>query len=510
MTNIQRTNLPEGGEPHPPGKSTSHTPAHGGSTEDGQAEQAQSRLVAIVESSEDAIVGLDLNGTILDWNLGAEELYGYSADEVKGKSAAVLIPPDLADELGSILALIKRGERVRRYETVRLRKDGHPIDVSLSVSPIRDSAGGIVGVSWIAHDVTERKVAREERSRLIAILEATPDFVGIADIDGNVVYMNQAARRMVSIREDEDTSGRHVRDNHPDWAFQLIMGEARETAIREGHWRGENAVLAPDGREIPVSMILLAHKDADGTPRFISTISRDITERKRAERLREEYVRTISHDLRTPLTAVLGTAQLLKRSLASETEVGERVIANAETIVEAAKRMNAMIDDLVESARLEAGQLRLEPSPIELSSFMAVLLERDLTLHDRRRVRLDIEETLPPVKADAQRLERILMNLITNALKYSPASSEIVARAEKTGEQVTVSVTDSGQGIPAEDQPHVFDRYYRSETVRKTGGVGLGLYIARMLVEAHGGSICVESQVGLGSTFFFTLPLATG
>ncbi len=349
-----------------------------------EAAEAQARLAAIVESSEDAIIEKALDGIITNWNPAAQRLYGYSAAEVIGKCISVIFPPDRSEELAFILEKIRRGERVEHYETVRQRKDGSRVDVLIAVSPVRNVAGRIVGVATTAHDITELRALQEQR---------------------------------------------------------------------------------------------------------------------------EDLVRMVSHDLRSPLTAVQGQAQLLARMLVRSGQDG-RLRQSAEAIFTSARRMNSMIQDLVDMARIESRQLQLKTRPLGLRSFVADLRQRLEDVLDLERLRVEIPVDLPPVSADPNRLERILTNLLSNALKYSPSNTEVVLMARRTDGEVVVSVIDQGVGIAAQDRVRIFDRYYRARGARQAEGLGLGLFITRMLVEAHGGRIWVESEPGKGSRFSFTLSLA--
>lgn len=167
-----------------------------------------------------------------------------------------------------------------------------------------------------------------------------------------------------------------------------------------------------------------------------------------------------------------------------------------------------MIQDLVDTARLEAGHLELKKQPTSLEHFMYGLLERATGAVDAQRIRMEVPAGLSPVLADPNRLERIVMNLLSNALKYSPAESTVLVTAESRDGEATVSIADQGEGIAPEDLPHIFERFYRARSAREAQGAGLGLYITKMLVEAHGGRIWVRSELGKGSTFYFTLPAA--
>jgi PAS domain S-box-containing protein len=234
---------------------------------------------------------------------------------------------------------------------------------------------------------------------------------------------------------------------------------------------------------------------------------RRASELREVQRVREESARAISHDLRTPLAAIQGYAQLILRSPAR----AERVQKGAEVIVDSAKRMAALIQDLVDSVRLESGQLALRLEPLDLNSLLFGLQDRLDHGEGAERLQVGLDEAVPPVLADERRLERVLLNLVGNALKYSEPPSKVTLNAHQKGGEVVVLVGDQGPGIPKAVQPHLFEQYYRyRESSGEREGLGLGLYIAKGLVEAHGGRIWVESEEGKGSTFGFTLPVVSG
>jgi signal transduction histidine kinase len=250
-----------------------------------------------------------------------------------------------------------------------------------------------------------------------------------------------------------------------------------------------------------------------------ATRSKDVTERKRMEAEREGlmaeremFLHTISHDLRTPLTVIQGYAQLLRDTLERE-GCGESSGLMCDEVLKGAQRMNRMIEELVDMARLEGGKLVPKVSALPLDAFVQQLLGRLQGVRlkgclETDRLTVEIPVDLPPVLVDPDLLERILLNLLSNAMKYSPPESPIRLQARRTDGEVLVSVVDQGIGIAPEDQPRLFERFCRPKGVRRADSVGLGLYITRMLVEAHGGRIRVESELGKGSTLSFTLPLA--
>lgn len=222
------------------------------------------------------------------------------------------------------------------------------------------------------------------------------------------------------------------------------------------------------------------------------------------EALRDEYVQTISHDLRAPLTVIQGHAQMIQRA----GEGGDLVRKSADAIVTGARRMDAMIQDLVDATRLESGQLQLKLTPVDMRSFLLDLCERLRGGTGGERIRVDLPESVGVVRADVNRLERVLMNLITNALKYSHPDTQVTVALTQGRQDVVVSVSDQGPGIPPEELPLLFQRFHRApQTGNHREGLGLGLYITRGLVEAHGGRIRAKSRPGQGSVFEFTIPL---
>lgn len=233
-------------------------------------------------------------------------------------------------------------------------------------------------------------------------------------------------------------------------------------------------------------------------------VCRDVTELRALERLKQDYVSLISHDLRNPLSAILIMAEVLQNR--PEQQCSGDSAGYLHSIQCEAERMDAMIRDLLESARLESGGVGLRRAPTDLLGLVTVLRERIGRDSARVHVRTDREGAISHVPADSARLERVIMNLVTNALKYSAPGSPVTIRVEPAPGEVRVSVADQGCGIASGDLPHVFDRFFRVTRSDHTEGVGLGLYISRMIVQEHGGRIWAESVVGEGSTFTFTLP----
>ncbi len=372
-----------------------------------QAEHARFRLAAIVESSDDAILSKTLEGIITSWNAGATRLFGYTAEEMIGRSILTLVPPELHSEESDILAKLGRGERVEHYETRRVAKDGSSVEVSLTVSPVRDITGAVVGASKIARDIGGLRRTMVEREQLL-----------------------------VSERN------------------------ARAEAERLGH-------------------------------------------------LKDEFLATLSHELRTPLTAIMGWATLLRRHGMLP---AEQVSAGIETIYRNAKAQAQIIDDLLDMSRIVSGKIRLQTEAVDLMELVQGAVDGTRPTADARQIRIDLllarEAVL--VAADAGRLQQVLWNLLTNAVKFTPGGGRIVVSVKLIGNRAEVRVQDSGIGIKPEFLPHVFERFRQADgsTTRAHGGLGLGLSIVRNLVELHGGTVTVQSQgEGKGALFTVLLPV---
>jgi len=363
--------------------------------------------------------------------------------------------------------------------------------------------------------VADRVASSIERGRIAAEIEAMfgaiPDALVVYAPDGAIVRLNGAAERILGY-----TPADHVRalaERMSALALRTLDGQpvdpneaAVARALRGEVVLGQLLVLSPPGRNPVIASVSAAPvRDAQRLLGAVATIT-DVTALHELQQQQEDILRAVSHDLRLPLTTILLQAQRTQRLLARAGQQADGLAA----IVTATRRMSAMIQDLVESARLGAGQLHLDRQPLPLGAFLEEVLDRVADALDTRRVTLVVEPSLPSVCADAHRLERVFVNLVSNALKYSEPETEVTVSVRRDAESVSVSVQDRGSGMAPEDVTRLFERFYRARSSRKAEGLGLGLYITRMLVEAHGGTIRAESTLGEGSRFTFTLPLSTG
>jgi two-component system, sensor histidine kinase len=476
----------------------------------------RAELAAIVESLDEAIIGKTLEGTVTSWNLGAERLYGYTADEVIGRSIVMIAPPGRQSEVTEIMARLEGGERVPPFETVRRHKDGRLIPIRLSVSPIKDPSGRTIGSASISRDLTAQKQAesalRASQQQAIEILESISDGFYTLDREERLTYVNRRTEELWG-RRREEVLGRPFRDVFPEVTGTHTYQE-HQRAAREGRPIEYQTFSPIVGRWIEVNIY--------PSPTGMTVYFRDITGRKQAEeaaqaavRVRDEVLSAVSHDLRNPLTAIKGQAQLMKRwamrrDLSNETEV---LLRGVQQIDAAATRMSTWIDELLDVTRLQLG----EELPLRLAATDLVGLVRQ-AVHDNQQtthghaLRLELPESPLVGEYDAARLRRVVENLLSNAIKYSPAGGEITVSLEQhqdgDGVWAVLRVRDRGMGIPECDQPHIFERFHRAGNVAgRIAGTGLGLAGSCRIVQQHGGSISVDSREQQGSTFTVRLPL---
>jgi PAS domain S-box-containing protein len=370
----------------------------------------------------------------------------------------------------------------------------------------------------LQQEIVERERAQREQARIAAVLEATSDFAGFANMQGKTLYLNRAGRKLMGFTDDEDVSAITISDYHPPEITEMIVNQAVPSAAREGTWSGETILRTRNRGEIPVSQVLIAHRDNNGRMEFLSTIMRDLSERKQAEQTRlelalqkervelfKEFLSNISHDLKTPLTVINTSLELLKR-----TQDPERQREKMDNIEQQTVLLEKYIQDLLVLSRLDhAPELSLAPTDLnqmlnEIRARLAPAFEDKMMT-----LKLELDAAIPRVLADHQELYRALTNLVENAVQYTPNGGSVMVQTSLDDNKVIARISDTGIGIAAKDLAHIFDRFYRAEDARqlRVKGTGLGLAIVKRIVEIHHGDIEVESTPGVGTAFRVSLPI---
>jgi PAS domain S-box-containing protein len=522
-----------------------------------RVQDAERWLAAIVESSDDAIVGETLRGIITSWNAGATRVFGYEAEEAIGKPIAFLAWPGEEGQLESFLEKLRRGERVDHFEVSRKHKSGRKIVVSLSLSPILDKNGVIVGIAKIARDVTDKKAAAEAlvasefrvrdlveqearaRAETLAerrfreLIENAPDAIIQVDSTGGIVIANRTAETMFGYTREE-LAAKGVDVLVPDAKRASHAGHRKDFASA-GKTRPmglglELLAQRKDGTKFPVEISLSPVSKESGT--HVTAVIRDVTERKQNEqrvqalqesymaelqarqqeaerlnRLKSEFMASISHELRTPLHTIIGFAELLGEETEwTLVEKQKRFLHHIQTDSE---HLLGLINDVLDLSRIEAGGLQLHTEPILLRAIVSEVAASLRPYASSRGVLLREGNNLELlVSADPLRLRQILSNLLNNGVKFTKAGGEVSVDAVMDGAFVRIAVADTGIGIAAEECSRIFDKFYQVgfTPVGVREGTGLGLAICRQLIEMQGGRIWVESEPAKGSRFNFTLP----
>ena len=357
-------------------------------------EQKQAMLSAIVANSDDTIISKTLHGIITSWNPAAERMFGYSEDEVLGLHISLIIPPDRLDEETYIIGQIAQGNRVEHFETLRVARDGRLIPISLSISPIKDRNGVVIGASKIARDISEQIAAHQENARL----------------------------------------------------YEQV---------------------------------------------------KELNDRK------DEFIGLASHELKTPLTSISGYLQILGKMVTDEK--ARLFVGKARQQV---KKLSALVSDLLDVSKIEAGKLRLSVEQFDIGQVLKDAIE--LLSYGNNNYAISLETDLNEllVTGDPHRVEQVIVNLLTNAIRYSPGADRIIIYLSREQHEVKVGIRDFGVGIAPKELKDIFSRFYRVDDANPNiSGLGIGLYLSHEIVTRHNGRIWAESEPGVGSTFWFTLPM---
>ena len=525
--------------------------------------ERRARLAAIVDNSDDAIVSKTLKGIITSWNKAAGRLFGYTEKEAVGKHISLIIPPSRLSEEEFIINEVRGGRRVDHFETLRLAKDGREVQVSITISPVMDENGNIIGASKIARDISKQKEYEAALQRytqkvetlntigklisesldieviLQKVTDATTSAIGAAF---GAFFYNQVDDKGESYMlftlsgvEKEAFEGfgmpRNTEVFHPTFSGEGVL---RVDDIKKDPRYGKNAPHfgMPKGH-LPVTSYLAVpvvsqsgnvigglffghpepakftqdHEDLVVSIAVQAAISIDNARLYEQVRLlnekKDEFIGLASHELKTPLTSINGYLQIIDR-LKTDEERGKFVGKTIQQV----RKLSGLVNDLLDVSKIEAGKLQMTKVTFDLLEIIRDAIELMQYTNDKCTILLetDVDECL--VEADSERMEQVVINLLSNAVKYSQGDGNIIVKLNKTNKEVTVSVQDFGIGIAANKLAHIFSRFYRVEDLNPNiSGLGIGLYLCQEIILRHSGKIWAESELGTGSTFHFSLPL---
>jgi PAS domain S-box-containing protein len=496
------------------------------------AEAASSRLAAIVESSSDAIIGKTLDGRITNWNAAAQRMFGHSEAEAVGQHIQMLIPPELQAEEVRILGELSHGHPIQPFDTVRLTRDGDRLDVSITISPIRDGSGHLVGASKIARDVSVQRRAenalRSSEERLRFTLESAR--IGDWELDLSTGAVQHSLRHDQCFGYSEPPADwsfdRFLGHVHPDeraevaQGFHLAVAELRD-------WRIQCRVIWPDASVHWISVHGSVQRNGAKAIRMLGIVI-EITEQKLAEdarlkaqrleaenqqiqeanRLKSQFVANMSHELRTPLNAVIGFADLLHSGLVKpDSPKHQEFLGHIGT---SGRHLLQLINDVLDLSKVESGKFDFFPEPVDMAALLQEVQSVLLTAIQRKGicVATEIAPDLSDLTLDPARLKQVLYNYLSNAIKFSTTGGRVTVRVLAEGaEHFRIEVEDDGIGISAADLPRLFTEFQQLDSgySKQHQGTGLGLALTRRLVEAQGGQVGVRSTAGVGSVFHVVL-----
>jgi PAS domain S-box-containing protein len=500
-------------------------------------EKSEKWLSTTLASIGDAVIATDMNGAVSFMNPVAQSLTGWTIDDARGKSMDLVF--DIVNKEtrrpveNPVKKVFREGKVVGLADhTILLSKGGKEFDIEDSAAPITADTGAALGVVLVFRDITDKKLAEQETSRqkdlFQLILSTVTDGVVVADTNGKFLLFNSAAERFLGVGAVNETPDKWSDEYGvflPDGTTPYPSSEL--PLVRA--MRGENVDAAelfirntnvPDGRLLSITGRPLRGDDTALKGGVV--VLHDVTLQKRAQealihakeqaertsQFKDQFLSTMSHELRTPLNAVLGFSDLLADERYGPLNEKQRRYINH--IHTGGKHLLSLISDILDLSKIEAGRMELALESLSVESAFAEVLSVMQPLADKKSQELStIVEHGLAVRADSTRFKQVLMNLLGNAVKFTPTGGRIELAARLFDGRVRVEVRDNGPGIPPDEQQRIFEAFYRlRESGKKSEGTGLGLAITQRLVELHGGELSLDSQLGQGSCFYFTLPTA--
>jgi PAS domain S-box-containing protein len=528
-----------------------------------QATEKRAILAAIVDTSDDTIVSKTLKGIITSWNKAAEKMFGYTEREAVGKHISLIIPPDRLDEETHIISEIIKGNTIDHFQTVRVAKDGRTVPISVTISPVIDSNGKIIGASKIARDISEQQTAHETVRRYTERLEIvnaiTETISEELDLNKILQKVTDATTRLTgaqfgaffynNIDDNGESLMLYTLSGAPKEAFENF-GMPRNTDVFKFTFNGEGVVRVADitkddryGHNAPyygmppghlpvvsylavpvvsrsgsiIGGLFFGHPEPDKFTQEHEDIVTSIAgqaaigidnailyeEVKKLNEKKDEFIGLASHELKTPLTSISGYLQIINRL--SNNESTQKFVDK--TILQV-KKLSSLVSDLLDVSKIEAGKLQLTKEEFDIRAVVDNAIE--LIHYSIGNYQISLETNIDSLimTGDPDRIEQVLINLLNNAIKYSPGNNKVELSLSRTDTEVKISVKDFGIGIAPDKLTKIFSRFYRIEGSNHTiSGLGIGLYLSYEIITRHNGKLWVESELEKGSTFWLTLPL---
>jgi hypothetical protein len=488
------------------------------------------QLRLLIETVQDyAILTLDVHGHIASWNKGAERIKGYRAKDILGKHFSTFYPPEDVAR-GKPQWELEVATREGRFEDEgwRVRKDGSRFWANVVITALFDEDGTLRGFGKVTRDLSLRKQEeerlRQSEARFRMLVENIRDYaIFMMDPGGHIASWNKGAERIKGYRA-EDILGKHFSTFYPP--EEVARGKPQwelEVATREGRFEEEGWRVRKDGTRFWANVVITALFDETGTLRGFGKVTRDVTHRRQAEearelerlreavRTRDEFLSVASHELKTPLTPLQLKLTAMLRAIELHPEAplsAERVARDLDLARRQVHKLADLIEDMLDVSRISVGKLHLNPEPLDLAPLVREVVIRYTPQAAQAGCSVEVEAAAPVEGTwDRRRLEQVVTNLLANALKYG-AGKPVHMRVGVEAGQAVLTVRDEGIGISPEHQPHIFERFVRAVSERNYSGMGLGLFITREIVHAHGGTLGVQSELGKGALFTVTLPLA--
>jgi PAS domain S-box-containing protein len=483
-------------------------------------------LGAIVDTSEDAIVVTSATGHIVSWNRAAEQLFGYTAGEAVGRHISIVIPAERVPEEEQIMRRLLAGERIRRFATIRRHKDGQFLSVELSLTPIKDPAGSIIGAVKVARDLRERLDAmaalREEEERFRVLADNISQLAWMADSRGRVFWYNKRWFEYTGSTLEQMSGSGWTQVHHPDHVDRVTASLQRSWDTGEP-WEDEFPLRGHDGEFRWFLSRALPIRGADGRiVRWFGTNTDITAQRQLAEKLRtlsdelalanrrkDEFLAALSHEIRNPLAAIrTGVTIMRSQELTPASQARTRVMVERQVA-----HLSRLLDDLLDVSRSAHGRLIVNITHIGDARTViddAVAAARPLLDAAGVTLTTTLPEAPAPVNADPARLQQILVNVLSNAARYTRPSGHAELQVRAEGNELVMVVSDSGVGIPADLLPGIFELFTQSQpdTAASASGLGIGLYLTRELAARHGGTITAASDgPGQGACFTIRLPI---